>query len=179
MGALLLLRRLFAPSLHRRGEGRDGRARGLLGGIARCSTAFPAIGSFTSLDFNQDQEFQNQGVTKDQVTLGEGESPAAARAQPRRSRTSPSWTTLRFYAKAGDQEVLIASKQDIASLRPQGARPVLDLDVRDVELQPYVTAPSMSIIVRGKGRVPLKDVRLQAIVTLDVQVQLPIARGTA
>jgi hypothetical protein len=46
------------------------------------------------------------------------------------------------------------------------------MDLEDVELQPLITAPSMSISVRGKGRLPPKEVRLQADVKLDVQVRV-------
>ena len=43
------------------------------------------------------------------------------------------------------------------------------MEVEDVELQPFVAAPYMSIIVRGKGRMPEQEVRLQAIVVLKVE----------
>jgi len=46
------------------------------------------------------------------------------------------------------------------------------MDVEDEELQPFVAAPSMSIIVRGKGRMPEQEVRVQAVVSLNVQVDL-------
>ena len=131
--------------------------------------SLPAIGSFTSIDFNQNQEFQNQGVTKDEVS-------SVRVSQLRLSIVSPDGQDLgfldevRFYAKAGNQEVLIAEAIGVAE-RGVGKRE-LELGVRDAELQPYVTAPSMSILVRGRGRVPSQDVRLQAVVTLDVKVNV-------
>jgi hypothetical protein len=168
MGALLLLAACGTPSFSTelRGEavvpGDPATASTLLNSL-------PAIGSFTQLDFNQDQEFKNQGVSKDEVS-----SVTVDRLQLR--VVSPPGQDLAFldevsfYAKAGDQEVLIAGASGLAELG--AGRHELDLALRGVELQPYVTAPSMSILVRGRGRVPAQDVRLQAVVTLDVKVNV-------
>ncbi len=168
VGALLLLAACSSPSFSTelRGEavvpGDPASASALLNSL-------PAIGSFTHLDFNQDQEFKNQGVSKDEVS-----SVQVSRLQLR--VVSPPGQDLafleevRFYAKAGDQEVLIAGASGLAELG--AGRQELDLGLRDAELQPYVTAPSMSILVRGRGRVPAQDVRLQAVVTLDVEVNV-------
>jgi hypothetical protein len=141
------------------------------GGIGSLLEAFPAIGNFSSLDFNQNQDFQNQGVSKDQVSSAKLKSLQLKVLAPTDQDFS-FLDTLEFYAKAGDREVLVASKQNISSLGLKAPNPVLDMDLKDVELQPFLTAPSMTISVRGKGRMPSKEVRLQAIVKLDVQVRL-------
>jgi hypothetical protein len=140
-------------------------------GVSQVLGAIPAIGSFSSLDFNQNQDFQNQGVTKEQV------SSAKLRSVQLKILTPPDQDfsfldSLEFKAKAGDREVLVASKQNISSLNLRAPNPVLVMDLTGVELQPFITAPSMSIIVSGRGRPPAKDVRLQATVELDVQVRL-------
>ena len=140
-------------------------------GISTVLDAFPSIGSFSSLDFDQNQDFQNQGVTKEQVSSAKLHSLSLKILSP----ADVDFTfldTLEFYAKAGDQEVLVASKRNIASLGLKAPNPVLVLDVTGAELQPFITAPSMSISVRGKGRKPSKEVRLQVDVKLDVQVRL-------
>lgn len=133
--------------------------------------AFPNIGSFSNIDFNQSQEFQNQGVSKDQV---DSVKPAFIRLKI----TSPETQdfsflqSLQFYARANDQEELIADKFGIDKLGLKAPNPVLELDVKDVELQPYITAPSMSIIVRGNGRLPPQETKLEATVGLNVAVKV-------
>ncbi len=140
-------------------------------GISTILDAFPAIGSFTSLDFDQNQDFQNQGITKDQVRSARLKSLQLKILSPA-DQDFRFLDSLEFYAKAGDREVLVASKYNISSLNLRAPNPVLEMDLKGEELQPFITAPSMSINVRGKGRMPSKEVRLQATVTLDVQVNL-------
>ena len=60
--------------------------------------------------------------------------------------------SLQFFAKSGDVETLIAEKSGIADLNLAAPSPVLVMDRKDVELRGHVAAPSMSIIVRGRGR---------------------------
>lgn len=129
--------------------------------------AFPAVSSFANLDFDQNQDFKNQGVTKDDVESVKLKSLSVRVLGPDDVDLG-FLDSLEFFARAGDQEVRIARKDDIPRLGLRPPNPVLVLDVENVDLQPYVTAPSMSIIVRGKGRVPAQDVRLQASVVLEV-----------
>jgi hypothetical protein len=140
-------------------------------GISTVLEAFPAVGSFSSLDFNQNQDFQNQGVTKEQVSSAKLKSVQLKILAPPDQDFS-FLDMLEFKVKAGDREVLVASKHDIASLGLKAPNPVLEMDLAGVELQPFITAPSMSITVSGRGRKPSRDVRLQATVKLDVQVRL-------
>lgn len=140
-------------------------------GVFTLLEAFPAIGSFSSLDFDQNQDFQNQGVSKDQVSSAKLHSLELKILSPADQDFS-FLDTVEFYARTGDREVLVASKRNIASLGLAAPNPVLVMDVENVELQPFITAPSMSISVRGKGRLPPKEVRLQADVKLDVQVRV-------
>jgi hypothetical protein len=140
-------------------------------GVSVLLDAFPAIGSFTSLDFNQNQDFQNQGLTKDQVGSARLKSLQLKLVSPSDQDFS-FLDSLEFYARAGDEEVQVASKRNIASLDLPAPNPVLEMELEDVELQPFITAPSMSFIVRGKGRMPPKEVRLQATVVLDVHMKL-------
>jgi hypothetical protein len=141
------------------------------GGLGSLLEAFPAISNFSSLDFNQNQDFQNQGVSKDQVSSAKLQSLQLKVLAPADQDFS-FLDTLEVYAKAGDREVLVASKQNISSLGLKAPNPVLNMDLKDEELQPFITAPSMTISVKGKGRMPAKEVRLQATVKLDVEVRL-------
>jgi hypothetical protein len=140
-------------------------------GVITPLNAFPAIGSFAGLNFNENQDFKNQGVANDEVSSVSARSVELRLLAP----DDADFTfldTLEFFAKAGDQEKRFASKRDISRLALRPPNPVLRMEVEDVELQPFVAAPSMSIIVRGKGRMPEQEVRLQAIVVLKVEEDL-------
>jgi hypothetical protein len=133
--------------------------------------AFPAIASFAGLDFNQNQDFKNQDITKDEVNSVKAHAVELRLMGP----SDADFTfldTLEFYAKAGDKEERFAREQDISHLALSAPNPVLRLEVEDKELQPFVAAPSMSIIVRGKGRMPDQEVRVQADIVLEVKVSL-------
>ncbi|ATB31237.1 hypothetical protein [Melittangium boletus] len=142
-----------------------------LGGVIPPLDAFPAIASFSGLDFNQNQDFQNQGITKDRVASAKLKSFQLKVLAPADQDFS-FLDTLECYARTGDREVLVASRQNIAALGLKAPNPVLSMELTGVELQPFLSAPSMSLSVRGKGRMPPKEVRLQADVKLDVQVRL-------
>jgi hypothetical protein len=129
------------------------------------------IGSFSNIDFNQTQEFQNQGVTKDQVESVKTDYIQLKIVSPDTQDFS-FLESLQFFAQVGDQEVLVAEKMGIDQLDLRPPNPVLELDVTDAELQPFVVAPAMSIVVRGKGRLPPQETRLEARVGLDVTVKV-------
>lgn len=133
--------------------------------------AFPAIGSFTNLDFDDSQEFQNQGITKEQVKSVKTEYVRLRILSPDTQDFS-FLESIQFSARAGDNESLVAEKNDIGALNLPAPNPVLSLDVTGVELQPFVTAPSMSIVVRGSGRPPPQDTRIQAEVGLKVEIRV-------
>lgn len=140
--------------------------------ISAVLSAFPNVGSFTNIDFDQSQEFQNQGVTKDQVESVHMSHVRLKIISPE-TQDYAFLDSLQFFARAGDEEVLVAEKHGIDKLGLKAPNPVLELDVKkDVDLQPYITAPSMSIIVRGNGRVPPQDTRLEATVGVDVAIRV-------
>jgi hypothetical protein len=138
-------------------------------GTTAVLNAFPPIASFGGLDFNQNQDFKNQGITKDEVTSVHAKALELRLVSPGDADFT-FLDTLEFFAKAGDQEARIARKQDISHLQLGAPTPVLRMEMEDSELQPFVAAPFMSIIVRGKGRMPEQEVRLQAALVLDVKV---------
>lgn len=140
-------------------------------GVITVLNAFPAISSFAGLDFNQNQDFKNQGITKDEVNSVRVHSVELLLQSPSEADFG-FLDTLEFYAKAGDQEQRFAHKQDISRLGLSAPNPLLKMEVENAELQPFIAAPSMSIIVRGKGRMPEQEVRLRASVMLDVKVSL-------
>jgi hypothetical protein len=134
--------------------------------------AFPSIGSFANMDFDQNQDFKNQGVRKEQVRSVTAESVTLNLLTPVDQDFS-FLESLQFVARAGDDELTFAQKDGIADLGLTAPNPSLKLDiVKNAELQPYVAAPSTSIIVRGNGRYPPKETRLEAKVLLRVELTL-------
>jgi hypothetical protein len=134
--------------------------------------SFQPIGSFTNIDFNQSQEFQNQGITKDQVKSVRSEYLRLRILFPDTQDFSfLDW--IEFSARAGDlNDALLAGKHGIAELGLAAPNPVLELEVSGEELQPYVTAPTMSIIVQGSGKPPPQDTRIEVDVGLKVEIRL-------
>ncbi len=135
-------------------------------GVSSLLEAFPAVAGFSGMDFNQNQDFKNQGISKDQVSSAKLKSIQLKIVSPADQDFS-FLDTLEFSVKAGDREVPVARKASI----PPGLK-TLEMDLLDVELQPFLTAPTMTLSVRGKGRMPSREVRLEANVKLDVQVRL-------
>jgi len=134
-------------------------------------SAFPPVGSFANLDFSANQDFKNEGVSKKQVTSVKATEVKLKILSPN-DQDFRFLESLAFYARTGDHEVLVADKVDIARLDLSAPNPTLKMDVKGAELQPYVTAPSMTIVVRGRGRSPPQDTRLEASVTLLVEFKL-------
>jgi len=133
--------------------------------------AFPAISSLAGMDFDQNQDFKNQGISKGEVTSAKVDSLTLQVISPNDQDLS-FLDTVEFFISAGDRETRIAWKQDVARSSPRPPNPTLSLNVADTELQPYVAAPSVSIIIRGKGRMPEREVRLRAVVRLEVETGL-------
>ncbi|MFP2959805.1 hypothetical protein ACLEPN_18705 [Myxococcus sp. 1LA] len=131
----------------------------------------PAISSFAGMDFDKNQDFKNQGIRKSEVTSVKVDSLTLKVLSPN-DQDLTFLDSVEFYARVGDREERIASRLDVAQLDLRPPNPVLSLRVDNVELQPYVSAPSMSIIIRGRGRMPEREVRLQAVVKLQVETGL-------
>jgi hypothetical protein len=141
------------------------------GGDAPPLNAFPAVSAFAGLDFDENQDFKNQGLSKDEVTSARVQTLTLEVVSPSDQDFS-FLNELEFFARAGDREARIASKRNISQLNLRPPNPVLTLDLDDVELQPFIAAPSMSFIVRGRGDMPARDVRLRVVVTLEVDTGL-------
>lgn len=139
-----------------------------LGGILN---VFPALSGFSSLNFDDNQDFKNQQVARDHVTSVKVESFQLKVVSPS-SQDFGFLDSVEFYARTGETELLFAQKQNIASLGLAAPNPVLGLDLPTADLAPFVAAPSMSIVMRGRGRQPSQDTRLSATVKLVVQAKV-------
>jgi len=132
---------------------------------------FPTINDFTNIDFNQNQDFKNQGVSKDRVNSVKADSVRLQIVSPNNQDFS-FLDSIQFSARAGDQEVKIAEKSSIGKLNLPPPNPTLVLDVTGAELKPYVTAPSMNIVISGKGKAPQNDTQIAITVGLQVELNL-------
>src|SRR5712692_6721884 len=143
------------PSFHTqaKGEMTIPQSPSPLGGVLR---DFPVVASFTNIDFNQNQDFKNQGINKDHVSSVQVDSVQLQINSPN-DQGFDFLDSLQFFAEAGNQEAEVAEKSSIRMLGLGPPNPVLNMDVTRAELQPYVTAPSMSIVVRGQGTFPRSD----------------------
>lgn len=134
--------------------------------------AFPAMANFSNIDFSQNQDFKNQGVSKDQVSSVKIDSIKLKITDPA-TQDFKFLESMAFSASTdGQPTVLVADKSGINQLTLPTPNPTLDMDVKDVELQPYVTAPKMNIDVSGKGRLPPQDTTLEATVGLRVEIKV-------
>lgn len=115
------------------------------------------FGDFTSIDLSQSQGFKNAGVEKDQVDsvrLSEAvltiETPADA--------TFEFLDAISFFVEAeGAPKKRLAFKENI----PNDAKTVV-LDLDDLELAPYVTAPSMKVTTEATAHAPQRDTTIKA-----------------
>ncbi len=128
---------------------------------------FPALGGLNDLDFNANREFQNERVTRDRVTGVAVESVTFKVLSPS-DQDFTFLNSLQLVARAGDQELLFADKQNIDGLALMAPNPALSLELKMVDLTPFVTAPIVSLVLRGKGTQPTKDTRLEVRVKLRV-----------
>ncbi|MBJ6761165.1 hypothetical protein JGU66_10355 [Myxococcaceae bacterium JPH2] len=140
-------------------------------GVETPLNAFPAISSFAALDFDQNQDFKNQGVSKSDVKGVQVRSVTLKMLGPN-DQDLRFLDALEFFARAGDKQSRMAHREGIAEVQLSLPNPELPLRAEDVDLRDFVAAPTMGIIVRGSGRLPEKEVRLQATVVLDVAVSL-------
>lgn len=134
--------------------------------------AFPQMGGFSNIDFSENQDFKNHNAQRDLVESTKVTSLTLRILSPVDQDFS-FLDSIEVAVKAADQEQKIASKTGIAQLNLPPPTPTLALDLVDVDLASYVRASSMTIIVRGTGRQPPQDTRLEASVKLLVGVGLP------
>lgn len=140
----------------------------VLGGLL---SVFPGFTGFGSIDFSQNQDFKNQKVERDHVRSVVVESLQVKVLSPS-DQDFGFIDSLQFFARSGETEALFAEKLNVASLGIPTPNPVLNLDLPPADLAPFVREPAMSLVMRGRGRQPPTDVRLQATVKLRVQAQI-------
>lgn len=125
-----------------------------------------AFDEFDELDFSQ--EIANQGVTEDQIDSVHMTS-FVIHTDEGSGATLDFLESVAFYAEAdGQARVLVASSTNFKG------KTSVDLVVdEEVELKPYVVAPSMNLVAEVKGKRPAQDTRLTADVVLSVDATIP------
>ncbi len=127
----------------------------------------PDFAGFSSLDISQTSEFENQGVTKDDIDAVYVKSFTLRLTAP----PGGDFTflhTIAFYAEAeGVERKLIASGGDF----PAGVTEV-ELDVEDVNLKAYAVERAMAITTEATGEAPIEDTEIEAHIVLSVDVNV-------
>ena len=139
-----------------------------LGGVL---TMFPQLSTLTNIDFDQSQDFKNNNTSRDHVTSVLLKSMTLKISSPNDQDFS-FLDTIQFVAKTGENEAVFAQKSNISKLGLKAPNPVLTLDSTNVDLAPFVRASTMSIVMRGTGRQPPQDTRVEVITVFNVFVKL-------
>jgi hypothetical protein len=125
------------------------------------------FGQFADLDITQNATLKNQGVTKNQIdSVRMTRLVLTIKAPPGEDFTF--LNTLEFFvASDGLEKKRIAHGGSF----PVGSSTV-ELEVDDVDLKPYVVAPSMDITTEANGQPPDQDTTVEAEIVLDVDVDV-------
>lgn len=134
-------------------------------------SVFPQVGGFTSIDFDQNQDFKNNDANRDKVKTMRLTAFTIRVISPA-SQDFSFLDTLSFSLRAGDNETKVAGKTNISSLSIPTPNATLTLDLEDVDIASYVRASEVSIISAGTGRQPPQDTRLQADLSFAVGIGL-------
>jgi len=132
---------------------------------------FPQISGLIGLDFNQNTDLRNVGITKDQVSSAIADSVQV-------QITNPSTQDFRFldnlhlFARSGSQELEVAQKSGIGRLNLPLPNPTLGLDTTHAELKPYVAAALMGFLFRGGGTTaPSVDTQITVTIGMEIQAK--------
>jgi hypothetical protein len=129
---------------------------------------FPTIGGLANIDFGQNQDFQSNKVTRDKVRSVKVTSLVARITSPS-SADFGFIDSLELTAKAeGQPDVVFAKKENIPQTATRPPDASVTFDLLDVELAPYVRAPSTTLSLTGRGRQPAQDTTLEVTVKLRV-----------
>ena len=125
-------------------------------------SVFPQVSSFSNLDFDSNQDFKNNQTTRTHVKTMRATRFSLRISSPD-TQDFDFLDSLEFYAAAdGVPEQKVAGKSNIRSLNLAAPNPTLNLDLEQVDLAPFLRAPTMSLTVRGTGRQPPQDTTLRA-----------------
>lgn len=132
--------------------------------------SIPPITGLTTIDFNQNSDMRNVGVTKDQLSSAVADSVQVAIVSPT-TQDFRFLDNLHLIAKAGTQEAEVAQKSGIGRLSLPAPNPILGLDTNSTELKSYVAATSTTFLLRGGGTPPSVDTSIAVRVGIEIHVR--------
>ncbi len=132
--------------------------------------ALPPISGLANIDFNQNTDMRNVGVTKDQVNSAIADSVQLQITDPS-TQDFHFADNLHLFARSGSQEGEVAQKSGIARLNLPPPNPTLGLDTTNAELRLYVAAASMGFLLRGGGTAPPVDTQITVKIGIEIQVK--------
>ena len=133
--------------------------------------ALPVLNGLTQMDFNTNQDFQNAGVTKLQVSSAKVERFRLQIVSPN-TQDFGFLDSITFAIQANGQSATIAQKSGIRAQGLTAPNPTLELDLVAVELKPFIQANTTTIGMSGSGNQPAEDTQLEAIVDIRAEFKL-------
>jgi hypothetical protein len=133
--------------------------------------AFPSIGALTNIDFAQNQDFQNNQVTRDMVRRVTVTAMSARIVTPASADFS-FLESLEFAAKAAGREAVFARQPNVARVASAPPNSTVAFELVELDLAPFVREPSTTLAMSGRGRQPPQDTTLEVQVTLRVEAGL-------
>lgn len=129
------------------------------------NVAFAGFGNF---DISQTQEFQNQGYTKDQIDSVRIVQLTLEIADPA-GASFDFLDSVRFSVEADGLPAIEIAYLDSV---PAGSNELALEVASDVDLRPYVVAPSMQITNDATGRRPAQETTVRATAIFDVDIDV-------
>lgn len=126
---------------------------------------FPVFDSFMRFDVADTQEFRNHQTSKDHVEEARITRITLSVVEPE-DATFDFLNEITFFVQSPSQP-----KEQVATkIIPSGARTV-DLDLRDIDVSPYVRDDTFSVTTTASGRRPSRDVTVRAELTMHVKAR--------
>jgi hypothetical protein len=127
--------------------------------------SFPVFDSFVAFDVSDTREFENHQTTKDHVREARITRITLSVVDPE-DATFDFLDEITFFVESPQHP-----KEQVATKAvPSGARTV-DLELRDIDVAPYVKDETFSVTTSASGRRPSQDVTVGAHMRLRIRAQ--------
>lgn len=138
------------------------------GTLAEQLTGDLGFGSFVTFDIAETEEFENQGVKKNQIDSVHLQRLQLEITDPPSGQDFTFIDSLEFFVETQE---LPRERVAYGGPFPDDAT-LVSLEIDDVDLAPYATAPSMDITTEITGRRPANDTTIEATIELLVDVNV-------
>ncbi len=130
---------------------------------------FVPIPQLSAIDLDKNPDFIANNATRSIMVSAKAQKATVQIVSPLTQDFS-FLDDVSLVATAGDSEAVFAEKTGVAALNLASPTPLLELEVKDVNLAPQLVSPAVSVVMRGHGRNPPSDTRMKVSVDLFVQV---------